>query len=109
MIAVFDNFIQDEKLLAEIEQNKASIFKDPGVYKYYEGWWNSPEDNTTKKIIEYSKLKCKIREVSSSFFKSTVKRPKYSITSKDKIISNFGLNISSWEDSLKTYLNSLKL
>ena len=53
MIAVFDNFIQDEKLLAEIEQNKASIFKDPGVYKYYEGWWNSPEDNTTKKIIEY--------------------------------------------------------
>ena len=62
-----------------------------------------------KKIIEYSKLKCKVREVSSSFFKSPIKRPKYSITSKDKIISNFGLNISSWEDSLKTYLNSLKL
>ena len=63
----------------------------------------------SKKIIEYSNLKCKIFEVSSSFFKSSVRRPKYSITSKDKIISNFGLNISSWEDSLKTYLNSLKL
>ena len=63
----------------------------------------------SKKIIEYSNLKCKIFEVSTSFFKSSVKRPKYSITSKDKIISNFNLNISSWEDSLKTYLNSLKL
>jgi len=63
----------------------------------------------SKKIIEYSNLKCNIFEVSTSFFKSSVKRPKYSITSKDKIISNFGLNISSWEDSLKTYLNSLKL
>lgn len=62
----------------------------------------------SKKIIEYSNLKCKIFEVSTSFFKSSVRRPKYSITSKDKIISNFGLNISSWEDSLKTYLNSLK-
>ena len=62
----------------------------------------------SKKIIEYSNLKCKIFEVSTSFFKSSVKRPKYSITSKDKIISNFNLNISSWEDSLKTYLNSLK-
>ena len=61
-----------------------------------------------KKIIEYSKLNCKIQEVSTSFFKSAVKRPKYSITNKDKIISNFNLNISSWEDSLKTYLNNLK-
>lgn len=62
----------------------------------------------SKKIIEYYKLECKIFEVSTSFFKSTIKRPKYSITSKDKIISNFSLNISSWEDSLKNYLNSLK-
>jgi len=53
MITVFDNFIQDEKLLAEIEQNKELIFKDPGVYKYYEGWWKSPENTTAKKIIEY--------------------------------------------------------
>ncbi|MDC0377868.1 dTDP-4-dehydrorhamnose reductase [Flavobacteriaceae bacterium] len=62
----------------------------------------------SKKIIEYYNLKCKVFEVSTSFFKSTIKRPKYSITSKDKIISNFSLNISSWEDSLKNYLNSLK-
>ena len=53
MIAVFDNFIKDEKLLAEIKLNKSKIFKDPGVYKYYDGWWKSPINTTTKKIIEY--------------------------------------------------------
>ena len=54
MIAVFDNFIEDEKLLAEIELNKAEIFKDPGVYKWYGGWWDSPADNTVKEIIKYA-------------------------------------------------------
>lgn len=54
MIAVFDNFIQDEKLLAEIELNKPTVFKDPGVFKWYDGWWNSPATNTAKKIIEYA-------------------------------------------------------
>ena len=54
MIAVFDNFIQDEKLLAEIELNKPTLFKDPGVFKWYDGWWNSPATNTAKKIIEYA-------------------------------------------------------
>ena len=61
-----------------------------------------------KKIIEYSNLKCEIYEVTSSFFKSNIKRPKYSITSKEKIINNFNLNIKNWEDSLKIYLFSLK-
>ena len=87
--------------------SKMRLDFDGKIYNYsnlgYTNW-----SGFAKKIIEYSKLKCKIREVSSSFFKSTVKRPKYSITSKDKIISNFNLNIPSWEDSLKTYLNTLK-
>ena len=78
------------------------------VYNYsnlgYTSW-----SNFAKKIIEYSNYNCEVHEVSSSFFKSTVIRPRYSITCKNKIISNFSLNIPIWEDSLKTYLNSLKL
>ena len=42
MIAVFDNFIKDTTLLKEIEQNKTELFKEPGVFKWYDGWWNSP-------------------------------------------------------------------
>lgn len=53
MIAVFDNFIQDENLLKEIQDNYDDIFKDPGKYKYWNGWWNNPANNITKKIIQY--------------------------------------------------------
>jgi len=54
MIAVFDNFIKDAALLKEIEKNKVELFKEPGVFKWYNGWWNSPATNTAKKIIEYA-------------------------------------------------------
>ena len=54
MIAVFDNFIQDDQLLKEINSNYDRIFREPGVYKYYDGWWNTPAKNTTQRIIEYA-------------------------------------------------------
>lgn len=53
MIAVFDNAIQDDNILKRINTNWDTIFGDPGVYKYWDGWWNSPINNTTKEIIEY--------------------------------------------------------
>jgi len=87
--------------------SKSRLDFDGKIYNY-SNLGSTSWSGFAKKIIEYSKLNCKIREVSSSFFKSTVKRPKYSITNKDKIISNFNLDIPSWENSLKTYLNSLK-
>ena len=53
MITVFDNFIKDEALLAEIQLNMPVLFNDPGVYKWYDGWFNnSPANNTAKKIIK---------------------------------------------------------
>jgi len=54
MIAVFDNFIKDQNLIREIQANYQDMFKDPGVYKWWDGWWNSPANNTTKKIIQYA-------------------------------------------------------
>ena len=60
------------------------------------------------KIIELLNLKCEINEVPTLFFKSNVKRPKYSVTNKSKIISAFNLKIPQWEDSLKIYLTNFK-
>ena len=54
MIAVFDNFIESEHLLQEIRDNYDDIFRDPGVYKYYNGWWNTPAKNTAQRIIQYA-------------------------------------------------------
>ena len=45
-----------------------------------------------------------INPVPSSFFKNGVKRPKFSITSKQKIIDIFGLDIKNWDVSLEDYI-----
>ena len=87
--------------------SKLKLDFDGKVYNY-SNLGSTNWSNFAKKIIKYSKFECKVCEVSSSFFNSIVKRPKYSITSKIKIINNFNLNIPKWEDSLKTYLISLK-
>ena len=87
--------------------SKLKLDFDGKVYNY-SNLGSTNWSDFAKKIIGYSKFECEVCEVSSSFFKSIVKRPKYAITSKDKIISNFNLNIPIWENSLKTYLISLK-
>ena len=90
-----------------ILKSKLKLDFDGKVYNY-SNLGSTSWSNFAKKIIELSKIECKIHEVSSTFFKSTIKRPKYSITNKDKIISNFKLNIPKWKHSLKAYLTSLK-
>ena len=74
------------------------------IYNYsnlgYTNW-----SDFAREIIKISNLKCNVKEVSSDFFKNTVKRPIYSITDKNKIISNFGLNIPYWKESLRNFLN----
>ena len=52
MIAVFDNFIKDQSLLDEIK-NDELFFSDPGVYKYWKGWWNKDAVNLKQKLAEY--------------------------------------------------------
>ena len=53
--------------------------------------------------------KSAINPVASSFFKNDVKRPKFSVTSKQKIIDIFNLEIKNWDLSLKDYItNDLK-
>ena len=47
-----------------------------------------------------------IKPVSSSFYKNDVKRPKFSVTSKQKIIDTFNLEINNWDLSLEDYLKN---
>lgn len=74
------------------------------IYNYsnlgYTNW-----SDFAKEIIKISNLNCNVKEVTSDFFKDTVKRPMYSITDKNKIISNFGLNIPYWKESLRNFFN----
>jgi hypothetical protein len=51
MIVVIDNFLKDENLIRSIKEDK-KFFADPGVYYWWDGWWNSPADTTKKVLIE---------------------------------------------------------
>ena len=63
MIVVIDDFITDENLLKEIENDK-SFFQDPGHYYYWKGWWNGEANTTKKKLIEYIwKYNCPINKL----------------------------------------------
>ena len=52
MIVVIDNFIKDENLLREIRDDR-SFFSDPGVYYWWDGWWNNKATSTKQKLIDY--------------------------------------------------------
>jgi|TARA_B110000902_G_scaffold179996_1_gene203929 hypothetical protein len=49
MIAVFDNFIKDEKLLKDLSDDK-SLFAKPGEYYWWKGWFN--EDDGYKPTLK---------------------------------------------------------
>ena len=62
-----------------------------------------------KKILKLYGSNNKVEPVDSEYFKDEVKRPKYSITSKQKIIDTFNLEINKWDSSLTNYIiNDLK-
>ena len=52
MIIAIDNFIKDQEMLKTIKGD-SKFFKDPGIYYYWDGWWNSPANTVKKKLIEY--------------------------------------------------------
>ena len=65
--------------------------------------------NFAKKILKLYGSNTKVEPVDSEYFKDEVKRPKYSITSKQKIIDTFNLEINNWDSSLTNYIiNDLK-
>ena len=62
-----------------------------------------------KKILLLYGSNNKIEAVDSDYFKDEVKRPRFSITSKQKIINTFNLEINNWDTSLHNYItNDLK-
>ena len=87
-----------------ILKSKLKLDFDGKIYNYSNlGFTNWSE--FAREIIKISNLNCTVNEVSSDFLKETVKRPMYSITDKNKIISNFKLDIPYWKESLRNYLN----
>ena len=53
MIAVFDDFIQDETLLNDIATEGDDFFYPTGKYTYWKGWWAKPAENVKQRLTQY--------------------------------------------------------
>lgn len=79
----------------------------PGIYHYTnEGvisWYDFAHF-----IVAEKKLNSKVKPIRTSEYKTLAARPKFSVLSKDKIKSTFGISIPHWHDSLRKVLAELK-
>jgi dTDP-4-dehydrorhamnose reductase len=56
-----------------------------------------------KKIFEINKITINLFPIPTSSFPTPAKRPSFSVLDKTKIKNVFGIEINSWEESLKTF------
>tara|TARA_B100001778_G_scaffold28938_1_gene21070 strand:- start:2445 stop:3293 length:849 start_codon:yes stop_codon:yes gene_type:complete len=83
-----------------IASNKFNKYK---VYNFSnEGFTNWYE--FTKKIFELKKITCDIIPVDSNNYKTTVIRPKFSVTDKSRIKDIFNITIRNWDEALKEFI-----
>lgn len=52
MILAIDNFVKDQKLLNDIASDP-TFFSDPGIYYWWNGWWNSEARTVKQRLIDY--------------------------------------------------------
>jgi dTDP-4-dehydrorhamnose reductase len=60
-----------------------------------------------KKIFEIHNIHIDLKPIPTASYPTPAERPKYSVLDKSKIIETFGIEIKTWEESLKTVIFSL--
>ncbi len=89
-------------LISIIKNNKIPF----GIYHYSNEGVASWYDFATA-IFDLSDIKVKIRTVKAKDFVTSANRPMYSVMDKTKIKNIVGINIPSWEESLKECIKRL--
>lgn len=92
------------KFLITIIKQKSRNF---GVYHYSNEGVCSWYDFAVS-IFEYAKVSTKVSPITSLKYQTKAIRPKFSVMSKEKVKSNFNIEINHWRSSLKECLNKIK-
>ncbi len=86
--------------IVKTQYAKPNIQNLYGIYNFSnEGqcsWYNF-----AKKIFEIHKIKIDLHPIPTTSFPTPAKRPSFSVLNKSKIKKRFGVEIMSWEESLK--------
>jgi len=91
LVNVVLNILSSNKLY----QKKVYNFSNEGFTNWYE---------FTKKIFELKRINCDIIAVDNNSYKTTVSRPKFSVTDKSRIKDIFNVKIRSWEEALEEFI-----
>ena len=59
-------------------------------------------EKSLKKIVEINNINIDLQPIPTTSYPTPAQRPKYSVLDKSKIKTVFGIEIKTWEDSLKT-------
>jgi len=89
--------IQNKEFKGAKQTTQIYHYSNEGEISWYE---------FAKEIFKITKIECKVNPVKTSQYPATAERPRNTITSKDKIIDAFGVNISDWKTSLDICLMS---
>ncbi len=87
--------------IAEQAEDKGGLyhFSNEGVISWFD---------FAVAIKELSGLSCIVKPIETSGYPAPVKRPAYSVMSKEKIRSTFGIELKNWKDSLQRCLQLLQ-
>ena len=58
-------------------------------------------------IMDLAKLNCKVNPILTKDYSTLAKRPHYSVLNKEKIITDFNVDIPNWKESLQECINKL--
>ncbi len=93
-------------IISFCEANLSTKTQKRGVY-HYSNSGVTQWSHFAETIFKLTKTKCKVNPIRTLDFSTMAIRPKWSVLSKEKLINDFGINIKSWEESLKECLKVL--
>jgi dTDP-4-dehydrorhamnose reductase len=97
-----------DAILEIIKHNK---FREEGqitqIY-HYSGEGEISWYRFAKEIFKIEKIDCEVNPVPSQQYPTPAKRPRNTLTNKDKIVKVFNIKISNWKSSLNTCMTILK-
>ncbi len=86
-------------ILEMLDDEQTGITKT-GIF-HYAGEGVASNYDFAKEIVRLSGQTCKITPISSEDYPELAKRPAFSVLSKEKIKTEFGISIPHWRDSIK--------
>lgn len=93
------------RIIQKIESGQVDT---PGIYHYSNEGVISWYDLACF-IVEYYKLPCRVKPITTEEYKTLAVRPRFTVLDKRKVKSTFGIDIPHWHESLLDCLNELAM